>query len=183
MHVLVATDGTLDPERAADAVTRWYNDGDAVTVFTVMNIPTDFLRRLGKSGVEEAASIALEAGQGFTSGDRAAERLARPPVAHAEPLRDSPVMRALAKTAAERTAGIADVLAARGIPASTDWTTTDNRTAKAILLAIAQHGSDLLIIGSHGHGRFEGLLGSTGTKLVRHSPAAVLVIRQPVGAG
>ncbi|NIR59273.1 MAG: hypothetical protein GWO02_06995, partial [Gammaproteobacteria bacterium] len=70
MHVLVATDGTLDPERAADAVTRWYNDGDAVTVFTVMNIPTDFLRRLGKSGVEEAASIALEAGQGFTSGDR-----------------------------------------------------------------------------------------------------------------
>ena len=34
-----------------------------------------------------------------------------------------------------------------------------------------------IVIGSHGHGRFEGMLGSTGTKLVRLASASVLVLR------
>lgn len=37
MHILVATDGTLDAEKATDAIERWYREGDEVTVFTAMN--------------------------------------------------------------------------------------------------------------------------------------------------
>jgi nucleotide-binding universal stress UspA family protein len=176
MHILVATDGTLDPEAAADAVARWHAEGDAVTIFTAMNIPTDFLRRLGESGVQEASTIALEAGQGFTAGDRAAERLAKP-AAYAPPAGDSPVMHALAKTATSRTEPIAAALEARGIKAKKTWITTENKTAKSVLMAVRQHDAELLIIGSHGHGRFDGLLGSTGTKLVRQSPVSVLILR------
>ena len=40
MHILVATDGTLDPDAAAEAVARWHTEGDTVTVFTAMNIPS-----------------------------------------------------------------------------------------------------------------------------------------------
>lgn len=177
MHILVATDGVLDPDQAAEAVERIYREGDSVTVFTAVNVPTDFLRRLGDRGVKEAAAIALEAGQGFTSGDRAAERLAPAHRVQADPPLDSPVLAALRSTAKSRTKPIVKQLAARGISAESDWATTENKTAHTIMQTIQQHGSAILVIGSVGHGRFEGLLGSTGTKLVRHAPCSVLVLR------
>ncbi len=176
MHILVATDGTLDPEKAADVVERWYRDGDQVTVFTAMNVPADFLDHIGDPGIKRAMQVALEAGQGI--GDRAAEQMAVRPSAHAEaPREDSPLVRALETSAASRTEPIAKAVRSRGIDVDTTWTTTDNRTAKSIVQAVVRHDSGLVIIGSHGRGRFEGLLGSTGTKLVRRSPASVLVIR------
>ena len=177
MHILVATDGTIDPERVAEAVGRWHTEGDQITVFTAMNVPTDFLDHLGDPGIKKAASVALEAGQGFTAGDRAAERLATSRSAHSEAKVDSPVMRSLAAGAAKRTAPVVAALQERSIAAEAAWTTTNNRTARTIMTAIRRYDSGLVVIGSHGHGRFEGLLGSTGTKLVRHSPASVLMIR------
>ena len=175
MHILVATDGTLDPGRAADAVARWHSEGDEVTVFTAMNVPTDFLEHLGDPGIKEAAHIALEAGQGI--GDRAAEQLG--PTKHAPSATPtaSPVVRALVTNSSERTAPIVAALKERGVDADAQWATTDNKTAKEIITAIRRYDSGLVVIGSTGQGRFEGLLGSTGTKLVRHSPASVLVIR------
>lgn len=176
MHILVATDGALDPELAADAVARWFEPGDAVSVFTTMNVPSDFLEHIGDPGIKQAATIALEAGQGI--GDRAAEQLAQRPSSHAEPpVDDSPVVRALRTEADKRIRPIVEAVQQRGIKAASSWTTTDNRTAKSIATAMRRHDSGLVIIGSHGGGRFEGLLGSTGTKLVRRAPASVLVIR------
>ncbi len=179
MHILVATDGTLDPERAADAVARWHSEGDEVCVFTTMNVPTDFLNHLGDPGIKQAAHVALEAGQGI--GDRAAEQLKTPvpsPAGKPTSPTAAPVVRALAAGAEQRTAPIVAALQARGISATPKWNTTDNKTARTVLTAVRQHESQLLVIGSHGHGRFEGLLGSTGTKLVRQSPASVLMIRE-----
>ncbi len=175
MHILVATDGTLDAERAADAVERWHRDGDEVSVFTAINVPTDFLDHIGDPGIKQAVTVALEAGQGI--GDRAAEQLAPPHDTHATPPVDSPIIRGLTTEANNRTRPIVEALKARGIAAKTTWTTTDNRTAKSIVTAVRRHDAGLVVIGSHGGGRFEGLLGSTGTKLVRRSPASVLVIR------
>jgi nucleotide-binding universal stress UspA family protein len=178
MHILVATDGTLDPQRAADAVARWHTEGDEVAVFTTMNVPTDFLDHLGDPGIKKAAHVALEAGQGI--GDRAAEQLEVPPSSPAGTPTSptaAPVVRALAAGAAKRTAPIVTALAERGISAASTWSTTDNKTAKTIITTIRRHDSELVVIGSTGQGRFEGLLGSTGTKLVRHAPASVLVIR------
>lgn len=174
MHILVATDGVLDPERAADKVARLYREGDTVEVFTAINVPTDFLRGLGDSGIESASRIALEAAQGL--GDRAAEQLAEKS-GHQTLHGDSPVLKALASTAKERTKPVVDALAAVDVPANSTWATSDNRTARSIITRIKSHDAGLLVIGSHGHGRFEGLLGSTGTKLVRLSPVAVLVVK------
>ena len=179
MNILVATDGTLEPDRAADAVARWYVDGDQVTVFTVMNVPTEFLRGLGNSGVREAAQIALEAGQTLGAGDRAAERLIGSMTPKTSPKTDSPVLHAMASSAADRTRPIVRALSDHGIKAKGTWRGTEGKTANTILAKAKEFGADLLIIGSHGLGQFEGLLGSTGTKLVRLSPSSVLVIRNP----
>ncbi len=178
MHILVATDGTLDPHRAADAVARFHQEGDSVSVFTAVSIPTDFLRRLGDSGVREAAAIALEAGQGFTAGDRAAERLAPKHPVSPPPPTDSPVLTAIASTAELRTKPIIDALAKRGVPANATWRTTEGHVARTVLQELELRQASLLVIGSHGQGRFEGLLGSTGTKLVRQAGVAVLVLRE-----
>lgn len=177
MQILVATDGELDPQKVTDAVARWYEEGDSVLVFTAVNVPTEFLLRLGDSGVKAASSIALEAGQGFTAGDRAAERLAQAHPVQQAPPRDSPVARAMASTATARTKPIVEALRGRGIQAKSTWATTENKTARSILTAVRQHDVELVIIGSHGHGRYEGMLGSTGTKVVRQSPVSVFVIR------
>ena len=175
MHILVATDGTLNAERAAEAVERWHRDGDRVSVFTAINVPTDFLEHIGDPGIKKAVKVALEAGQGI--GDRAAQQLAKPQDGHATPPVDSPVIRGLTTEARNRTKPVIEALKARGIDAKPAWTTTDNRTSKSIITAIRRHDAGLVVIGSHGRGRFDGLLGSTGTKLVRRSPASVLIIR------
>ncbi len=174
MHILVATDGVLDPELAASCVARFYSDGDTVEVFTAINVPTEFLRGLGDSGIESASQIALEAAQGL--GDRAAQQLAKKS-GHQELHGDSPVLKALAATARNRTQPVVDALNNTGVPADASWSTTDNRTARTIIATMKSHDVGLLVIGSHGHGRFEGLLGSTGTKLVRQSPASVLILK------
>jgi len=178
MNILVATDGTLDPQNAADAVGRFYVEGDTVTVMTAVSVPVEFLRGLGDSGVEEAAHIALEAGQTLSAGDRAAERLVGVMPSKSNPSEDSPVLAALKNTARLRITALVDALRERGMEAEGIWRTSENRSARTILSTIRERDSDLVVIGSHGHGRFEGLLGSTGTKLVRHSPASVLVLRE-----
>lgn len=179
MKILVATDGTLDPKSAADAVGRFHSQGDEVVVMTAVSVPVEFLRGLSDSGVEEAAHIALEAGQTLSAGDRAAERLVGSLPAKSGPQEESPVLAALSNTARSRTRPMVEALSEKGIKAEGIWRTSENRTARAILSTIKDRDSDLVIIGSHGHGRFEGLLGSTGTKLVRLSPASVLVLRGP----
>ena len=48
--------------------------------------------------------------------------------------------------------------------------------AAPVLLAAAR-GADLLVVGSHGHGAFAGmLLGSVSEHVVRHAPCAVVVV-------
>ena len=175
MHIMVATDGTLDPARTADAVARVYDEGDTVEVFTAVNVPTEFLKRLGDSGVEEASHIALEAAQGL--GDRAAEQLVHK-IGHQTLHGDSPVLKALAATAKARTKPILEALDMRGVAAKGTWSTSENKTARTVIAAVKTHDADLLVVGSHGRGRFEGLLGSTGTKLVRMAPTNVLIIRE-----
>lgn len=182
MQILIATDGTLDPEQAAEAVARWYREGDEVHVYTAVNIPVEFLSRLVESGVEQASDIALAAGHQLGAGDRAAERLASKQPGQAgkrAAVSDTPVMAALRETAHKRTGPIVAALQRREIPAKPSWLTTEGKTAHSIMAAARQHNAELIVIGSHGYGRFEGLLGSTGTKLVRHAPGNVLVLRKP----
>ena len=48
----------------------------------------------------------------------------------------------------------------------------------APVLIDAAHDADLLVVGSHGHGRFTGMLmGSVSTHCVQHAPCPVVVVR------
>ena len=59
--------------------------------------------------------------------------------------------------------------------------TSCNATVPTLLDAC--HGTDLLVVGSRGHGRFqEALLGSVSHQCARHARCAVIVVRPPVGA-
>lgn len=178
MNILVATDGSLSTKRAAEAVGRYYREGDIVFVFTAVNLPSDVLRQLGDAGVKAASQIALEAGQTLGAGDRAAERLIKSISTTTRPKVDAPILAGLAETANRRMRPMVEALQKAGVEVGSFWRTTDNRTAKTILGAMKECETDLLVIGSHGKGKYEGQLGSTGSKLVRSAESSVLVIRK-----
>ena len=184
MHVLVASDGQLDLEKAIDLIARIHEPGDTVTAVTAINHPREFLGDYASLvGVDEVARIAHEAGPGMlnlASGAKAAERLSAAPPrgprdtgsAPPHPLHDYFV-----KTTEARLGPLVDGLAERGVEAKAAWVPTENQTARTILEFAALHQADLLVVGSHGRGRFEGALGSTSTKLMRRAPMPVVVIR------
>ena len=178
MDILIASDGTLDPEAAAAAVQRLYEQGDTVTAMTVLHFPREFLESYGKlTGVQEVTDLAEAVGPGilnFASGAIAAERMA------SEATRiDVPAIQYFEAAASTRLDPLLDALKARGIQAEKVWYKTEGRTASDIIRAADKIGADVLIIGSHGYGRFEGLLGATGTKIVRRAASDVLVLKNP----
>jgi nucleotide-binding universal stress UspA family protein len=50
---------------------------------------------------------------------------------------------------------------------------------QAICDAATEQGADLVIVGSHGFGGLDRLLGTTAAKVVNHCPVSVLVVREP----
>jgi nucleotide-binding universal stress UspA family protein len=69
-----------------------------------------------------------------------------------------------------------ETLTAAGISGESESLEGENAAA-TILNEIRSRDFDVVVIGSHGQGRFEGLLGSTGTKIARLSPVPVLLMR------
>ena len=57
------------------------------------------------------------------------------------------------------------------------WAATENQTARTILGLASDYRADILVIGAHGQGRFEGPLGSTVTKIVRRAPMHVVIVK------
>ncbi|MCP4223932.1 MAG: universal stress protein [Actinomycetia bacterium] len=180
MHILIATDGHLDPKKATEMVTRMHRPDDMVTVLTAVEHPRQFLRSYAEeTGVDEVATIAHEAGPGvlgIASGAKVAERLA--PLLHHEQTEEYPaeLERYFATTARRRVDHLIDLLKAQGIIAEAAWTATDHQTADSILDAAKRADADVLVVGSHGQRRFEGVLGSTVDKLLRRASIPVVVI-------
>jgi nucleotide-binding universal stress UspA family protein len=48
-----------------------------------------------------------------------------------------------------------------------------------ICAAAREHDADLIVIGSHGYGLLDRLLGTTAAKVVNHADRSVLVVREP----
>jgi nucleotide-binding universal stress UspA family protein len=53
----------------------------------------------------------------------------------------------------------------------------------AICDAAKAHDVDLIVLGSHGYGALDHVLGTTAAKVVNHADRSVLVVRQPKTAG
>jgi nucleotide-binding universal stress UspA family protein len=79
-------------------------------------------------------------------------------------------------TVKSRTSELAAALDATGVEYSVVGVEGEN-AARTVLGAAKNDDVDILCVGTHGLGRFEGLLGSTSTKLARRAPCSVMLVR------
>lgn len=168
MHVVIATDGQMDVIHAADLATRLAGDGGTVTILSIVEIPRGLLNDLRSQ---------FESGDEAVSIDRETVDVRRTQTDPGSwPGADAFIDRYLRDKASERTSALADALRSHGTTAEID-VREGERVARDILDAVVELDADVVCVGSHGAGRFEGLLGSTGTKIARHAPCPVLLIR------
>jgi nucleotide-binding universal stress UspA family protein len=170
VEVLVATDGNLNPDRVARFAAPLAGADGTVTVLTVVEIPRRLISELRTAFGERAPSRVEADGEyvGITtdSGD--------PP--RSWPGDQAMVDRYLADKEADWCEPIAAALRADGVNAVTKAVEGEH-AAKAIVRECSTSNADVIVVGSHGEGRFEGMLGSTGSRLARLSKCPVLLLR------
>ncbi len=169
MHVLVATDGNLDPEAVAEFATPMALSEGMVTVLTVIAIPRRLISDLrGVFGERAAPHVDGDADYVGMTTDTGSPPTGWPGDAEM-------INRYLASKEEQRCAPIAAALESRGVAAETSVIESE-KISKTIIAEANRLGAGLLIVGSHGEGRFEGMLGSTGVKIARHSTCPLLLI-------
>lgn len=171
MKVLIATDGTMDPLAAAEAAARLAGaDGD-VTVFTVIEIPRRLLTDLRAVYGEPSEPAPID-----QSIETAGHPTPRPHLSFDWPGDDALLNRYIDDQTTSRTEMIVTALADRGVTA--EPVAVESEDAVVEILRFATEGRyDVILIGTHGQGRFDGLLGSTSTKLIRKAHCSVMTIR------
>ncbi|MCB2222950.1 MAG: universal stress protein [Actinobacteria bacterium] len=172
MHVLIATDGTMDTGTAVRFATALAGPDGHITVLTVVEVNRTLLRDLRAiygerhpPAIDQDAEYVGIRPEGGTGPDPS------------WPGDDEMLARYLDQQRAGRTAALEDALRAAGADVAVEAREGED-PAGAILAAVGQLEPDVMVVGSHGSGLFEGLLGSTGTKLARRSPCPVLVLRK-----
>ncbi|MDH3754175.1 MAG: universal stress protein [Acidimicrobiia bacterium] len=164
---MVATDGSLDVERTAMIAGRLAGDTGRVTVFTVVEVPRKLLADMRGQPVDKLQEVSIEYRRG-------------PAVTDPTPTSwigdDEFIERYVARVVETRTAGFAEALSASGVDYDLVGEEGEN-AAKAIIDSISVRAVDILCVGTHGGGLFEGLLGSTSTKLARRAECSVLLVR------
>ncbi len=169
MHVMIATDGSLDPERVTALASRLAADGGRVSVFTVVEVPRRLL-----ADMHAAASEPDERLQEVTTEYRSTQAEDRPPTQWIGD--DNVVARYVSSKVADAVGPLKAALTEAGLEHEVIGQEGEDATS-AILAAVGEHAVDILCIGPRGLGRFEGLLGSTSTKLARRAPCSVVLIR------
>lgn len=170
MHVVIATDGKLNADTASTFAASLSGPDGRVTVITVVEVPRAFLHDMkGQWGASD--------GSGVIADD---EFVATPAVPQEAPRGwpgdDALIERYLSDKLEQNTAPIVAALRTAGIEVAASVVESENVT-NTILEQIDSLGADAVVIGSHGQGLFQGLLGSTGTKIVRRCSRPVLLIR------
>ena len=170
MHVMVATDGSIDVTKTAAIAGRLAAGGGRVTVFTVVEVPREMLSDMRGASDSAADDKAREMGVAYRktpAGD--------PEVSHWIG-DDAIVDRYVSRKVKERTADLAAALEAAGVEFTIVGEEGES-AARSVLQAAATHEADIVCIGTHGLGRFEGLLGSLSTKVARLAPCPVVLVR------
>jgi nucleotide-binding universal stress UspA family protein len=168
MHVLVATDGTLDTTLTAAIVSRLAGETGSVTVFTAVEVPRQILSDLRSASTrhEDPATVDV-AYRREQAGDLATGSWIGD---------DAFVEQYVNRVVASRTADLVAALTETGVNVKAVGVEGES-AARSVLEAVSAYGPDVLCVGTHGLGRFEGLLGSLSTKLARLAPCPVLLLR------
>ncbi len=168
MHVLVATDGTLDIPLATKMVARLAGEAGRVTVFTVVEVPRQVLSDLRSASTRHADPAHLDVSfRREQAGDLATGSWIGD---------DAFVEQYVNRVVASRTTDLVAALQEAGVDATAVGVEGES-AAQSVLEAASEYDPDLLCVGTHGLGRFEGLLGSLTTKLARLAPCPVLLLR------
>ena len=169
MHIVVATDGSLDPVMTAGFVGPHAN-GTAVTVLTAVEIPRRLLADLRAVYGEQPAPLVDSDGEyvGIAPSGSAID--------FDFPGDDRMIDQYLSNQLEERTAAMVTALKEAGMNVDVEILEGENG-AKLILEFLRAKKADLIVMGTTGRGLFEGMLGSTGAKVARHAPCSVLLIR------
>ena len=80
------------------------------------------------------------------------------------------------RVVATRTSALVAELEAAGATVEVFGIEGEN-ASRSVLEAVNVHSPEVLCVGTHGAGLFEGLLGSLSTKIARLAPCSVLLIR------
>lgn len=172
MHVLVATDGQLDPAAVSKFAMRLATDDGMVTVLTVIEVPRAMLSDLQDHFNDQRPRNLLRTDiETVTATDPL-----DPP--RSWPGDDAIIAQYLANKEQEICQPLVTSLAGNGIRAESK--VVEGPAAKGILETAAALDVDVIVVGSHGAGLFEGLLGSTGTKVTRLAKRPVLLLRTDI---
>ena len=170
MHVMVATDGTVDAKKAAAIAAKLAADGGQVTVFTVIEIPRDMLNEMRTAGSFAADEKAREVSVPYRKSQAESEA---PPSWAGD---DAIIERYVKSKVDSRTSELAAELTAAGVDHTVEGVEGEN-AARTVLEAAKARDVDVICIGALGLGRFEGLLGSLSTKVSRHADCSVVLVR------
>ena len=172
MHVLVATDGTLDTEKAALFATSLAGSEGSTTVVTIVRIPRRLVEELrSKWGAQVAPTQDADAEY-----VRAPQVDGRGVAPRSWPGDDAVIEQYLGNKRVENARPV--VQAIRDLGGKAEAIVREGDDVEDEIMAMREElDADVIVIGSHGHGAFQGLLGSTGAKLVRRAKVPVLVVR------
>lgn len=170
MHVLVATDGSMDPQKAAGFAASLAGSDGSTTVATIVRVPRMMLSELRKD-YGEMSTVAVGSD---------AEYVGAPSVETGTPRGwpgdDAVVDQYLGDKRIERCRPI--VTAIRDAGGTAESVVREGEDTAADVIALGQEiEADVIVIGSHGRHGFQGLLGSTGSKIIRRAKCTVLVVR------
>ena len=170
MHVMVATDGSIDVTKTSAIAGRLAADGGRVTVFTVVEVPRQMLSDMRSALDETAEDTARKLDVEYRkdpAGDPSVTRWVGDDVI---------VDRYVGQKVKERTAELTAALEAAGVEFTVVGEEGES-AARSVLQAVKTYEADIVCIGTHGLGRFEGLLGSLSTKVARLAACPVVLVR------
>ncbi len=149
---------------------RLFEAGDTVTLTTVIEVPRTLLTELRsfyrtpppQANIDEDHEYVGQPTGGTLSPQWPGD--------------DAMIARYVDDQTTKRLAPVKTALESRGITPVVVVRESDSPSS-TVLELVGELNADVLIIGTHGRGRFEGLLGSTGTKLARLAPCSVILVR------
>ena len=170
MHVLIATDGSIDVDQAVPFAMALAGADGSTTVATIVRVPRRLVQDLRGAWGDQAPVIVDSDAEYVGSPTSAAE------MERSYPGDDALVDQYLGDKRVELCRPIAEAIRAQG--GTAESLAREGEEIEDDIMDLADElGADVIVVGAKGRNAFQGLLGSTGAKLVRRSPVPVLVLR------